>query len=449
MFVILITFSDTLVTYTPKVSDLDWTAPAGECRAGWEAQMFDGRLDWRYKMFRTRNFSFVAAIVGAALLCAPSAIAGTLDVHVGARYVGDYGLEIIVDDLSPTYVQDNTPADEVRYRARFYVRLTPLAMAATDEFDLFTAFALDTTPVLRLTVYNDGTDHLLRFVVREDGGGDTTPGAGIVLANGWRTIEIDWQASTAPGADDGFLDVWVDGHPQTGLAALDNDTMDIDNVRWGAIDLIDAGTNGSFFLDAFESRRAGYIGLDPVFSDVPAGHLFQNRILAIYNAGVTAGCGGGNYCPDASSTRGQMAVFVLKSIEGPDYRPPECITPTFGDVPCSHLFADWIEEFSLRGITAGCGGGNYCPDSPVSRGQMAVFLLKGLEGASYRPPECTVPTFGDVPCSYIFADWIEEFFLRGITAGCGGGNYCPDASSTRGQMAVFLSKTFLLPVPVF
>jgi hypothetical protein len=449
MFVILITFPDTRVTYTPEDSDLDWTAPAGECRAGWEAQMFDRRLDWRYTMLRTRGFSIVAAFVAVALLCATPAIAGTLDVHAGARYVGDFGLEIIVDDLSPTYVQDDTPADEARYRARFYVRLTPLAMAAVDEYELFTAFALDTTPVLRLTVYNDGTDHLLRFVAREDGGGDTTPGAGIVLANGWRTIEIDWQASTAPGADDGFLDLWIDGHPQTGLATLDNDTLSVDHVRWGAVDGLDAGTSGSFFLDVFESRRAGYIGLDPVFSDVPAGYIFQNFILAIYNAGVTAGCGSGNYCPDGSTTRSQMAVFLLKAKYGGDHVPPTC-TGVFNDVPCPGGFAvDWIEELAAEGITAGCGGGNYCPNDLVTRAQMAVFLLKAKYGGGHSPPACS-GVFNDVPCPGGFAvDWIEELAAEGITAGCGGGNFCPDASSTRGQMAVFLSKTFLLPVPVF
>jgi hypothetical protein len=156
-------------------------------------------------------------------------------------------------------------------------------MAATDEFDLFTAFALDTTPELRLMVYHDGTDRRLRFTARADDGSDTSFTAGIVLANGWRTVEIDWQAATAPAANDG----------------------------------LDAGTGGSFLLDVFESRREGYIGLDPVYSDVPAGHIFQNFTLAIYNAGVTTGCGGGDYCIDGSSTRGQMAVFLSKTFSLP------------------------------------------------------------------------------------------------------------------------------------
>jgi hypothetical protein len=69
-----------------------------------------------------------------------------------------------------------------------------------------------------------------------------------------------------------------------------------------------------------------------------------------------------------------MAVFLLRTLEGPTYTPPVCVTPTFTDVPCSSPFARWIEELVLRGITAGCGGGLYCPLLAVSRGQMAVFL---------------------------------------------------------------------------
>jgi len=53
-------------------------------------------------------------------------------------------------------------------------------------------------------------------------------------------------------------------------------------------------------------------------------------------------------------------------------------TATFGDVPPSHLFFQFIEALAASGITGGCGGGNYCPDTPLTRGQMAVFLSKAL-----------------------------------------------------------------------
>jgi hypothetical protein len=77
---------------------------------------------------------------------------------------------------------------------------------------------------------------------------------------------------------------------------------------------------------------------------------------------------------------------------------------------------------------------------------MAVFLLVTLEGFGYAPPACTVATFGDVPCSHPLSAWIYDLVARNITAGCGGGNYCPLSSVTRGSMAVFLNVTFSLPL---
>ena len=71
-----------------------------------------------------------------------------------------------------------------------------------------------------------------------------------------------------------------------------------------------------------------------------------------------------------------MAVFLLKAEHGPSYTPPVC-HGIFADVPCPGGFAvNWIEQLSTEGITGGCGGGNYCPDNPNTRAQMAVFLSK-------------------------------------------------------------------------
>jgi hypothetical protein len=178
------------------------------------------------------------------------------------------------------------------------------------------------------------------------------------------------------------------------------------------------------------------------FLDVPQTDSFHDYVEKIFRAGITAGCGGGSYCPDAAVTRAQMAVFLLKAEHGSGYLPPSC-AGVFGDVPCPSLFADWIEQLSHEGITAGCGSGNYCPSTPVTRAQMAVFLLKAEHGSSYAPPTCT-GVFGDVSCPSLFADWIEQLAAEEITSGCGGGNYCPDNPNTRAQMAVFLVKTFHL-----
>jgi hypothetical protein len=178
------------------------------------------------------------------------------------------------------------------------------------------------------------------------------------------------------------------------------------------------------------------------FSDVPTTHSFYGFIENIFHNGITGGCGGGGYCPGNAVTRAQMAVFLLKAEHGATYAPPAC-AGVFGDVACPSAFADWIEQLAAEGITGGCGGGDYCPDSPVTRAQMAVFLLKAEHGADYAPPTCA-GVFGDVACPSLFADWIERLADEAITGGCGGGNYCPTSPNTRGQMAVFLVKTFEL-----
>jgi hypothetical protein len=80
-----------------------------------------------------------------------------------------------------------------------------------------------------------------------------------------------------------------------------------------------------------------------------------------------------------------MAVFLLKTLEGSAYDPPEC-EGAFDDVECGvNPFADWIEELADREITGGCGGNNFCPTNPNTRGQMAVFLTKTFGLVLYGP----------------------------------------------------------------
>jgi len=178
------------------------------------------------------------------------------------------------------------------------------------------------------------------------------------------------------------------------------------------------------------------------FLDVPESQQFNFYVNKLVRNEITVGVGGGNYGVDQPTLRQQMAVFLLKARHGICYTPPAC-TGTFGDVPCPSTFVNWIEQLAAEGITGGCGGGNYCPTTPVRRDQMAVFLLKAEHGPGYTPPGCT-GIYGDVPCPSTFANWIEQLAAENITGGCGGGNYCPLSNNTRGQMAVFIVKTFKL-----
>jgi hypothetical protein len=179
------------------------------------------------------------------------------------------------------------------------------------------------------------------------------------------------------------------------------------------------------------------------FTDVPASSSFFRFIETILHNGVTGGCTGTAYCPTASTTREQMAVFVLLS-KSPTAPPPvPCVAgaETFADVPAGSPFCRWIEELERRGVVSGCGGDNYCPGAPATREQMAVFVLRTLD-PTFTPPACGTPVFADVPASSPFCPWIEELVRRGVVTGCGGGNYCPTADVSREQMSVFLAVTF-------
>jgi hypothetical protein len=182
------------------------------------------------------------------------------------------------------------------------------------------------------------------------------------------------------------------------------------------------------------------------FTDVSPTSPFYRFIETLLHKSITGGCGTGIYCPSNATTRDSMSAFVLVSKEGAGYNPPACVPPNlFSDVPETNPFCKFIEELANRGVVTGCGPNLYCPTNPVTREQMAVFVLRTLDPA-LNPPACVAGSemFNDVPASSGFCKWIEELARRGVVTGCGGGAYCPTATVTREQMGVFLSGTFSL-----
>jgi putative cofactor-binding repeat protein len=181
-----------------------------------------------------------------------------------------------------------------------------------------------------------------------------------------------------------------------------------------------------------------------IFTDVPYDYWAGDFIEKIACNGITVGCGNDNFCPEDSVSRAQMAVFLLRVLGEP---PAATCTGMFGDVSIATVgeaFCKYIEQFATLGITSGCSAGNYCPDDPVTRAQMAVFITKALGETTATTCE---GTFNDVNewtgGNPAFCKFIEKFSTLGITAGCGNGNYCPDDLVSRAQMAVFLTNGFL------
>ncbi|MBI3955549.1 hypothetical protein HY338_03825, partial [Candidatus Gottesmanbacteria bacterium] len=106
--------------------------------------------------------------------------------------------------------------------------------------------------------------------------------------------------------------------------------------------------------------------------------------------GIASGCGTGLFCPDQVINRDAAAVMLLRAKHGSAYQPPTP-TPVFTDVSETNFARSWIEELYKEGITAGCNANplNYCPESPLLRKSMAVFVVQTFN--LYAPP----PPFTD------------------------------------------------------
>ena len=188
----------------------------------------------------------------------------------------------------------------------------------------------------------------------------------------------------------------------------------------------------------------------PIFGDVLPTYWSYVPIETLAGSGITQGCSANPplYCPDSQVLRSQMAVFLERSINGSGFEPPPAIG-VFADVPPGYWASGWIEQLFNDAITLGCAVGplRYCPENPVNRAEMAVFILRSLNGRDFSPPPA-VGLFADVPVSHWAAAWIEELYREGITAGCSVSplNYCPDNLVSRAEMAVFLGRAFEFPL---
>jgi len=181
------------------------------------------------------------------------------------------------------------------------------------------------------------------------------------------------------------------------------------------------------------------------FVDVPSTYWAWSWVERLHDAGITGGCNVNNFCPESSVTRDQLAVFLVRSQHGASFTPPAATGTLFADVPAGFWAAAWIEQLAHDGISSGCGSGNYCPSSAVTRAQMAVLLLRARHGNGFVPAPASGSIFSDIPATYWAAAWVEQLAGEGITSGCGSGNFCPEGPVSRAQMAVFLVRAFNLP----
>lgn len=179
------------------------------------------------------------------------------------------------------------------------------------------------------------------------------------------------------------------------------------------------------------------------------GSVHEPAIEAIRAAGITAGCDpvGDRFCPEASVTRAEMAAFVIRALGQDELTGVEA---SFSDVGTGRWYFGPVERLAALGISLGYPDGTFRPDAPVSRGEMAVFLMRAL-GA--EPVEPLTGVFADVDAAAFHAGAVERIFELGVTLGCSTAplRYCPAGAVSRAEMASFLARAFELaqtPVPV-
>lgn len=170
------------------------------------------------------------------------------------------------------------------------------------------------------------------------------------------------------------------------------------------------------------------------FSDVRSNSTHGQNIERLASSGVTKGCGGGRYCPDHNVTRDEMASFLARASN----LPTSTAASRFSDVPRGSTHVRNIQAITVAGVTQGCGGGRYCPNRPVTRAEMASFLTRALD----LPAATTRRTFSDVAEGSTHAANIEALVEAGITHGCGADRYCPERPVTRAEMASFLVRAY-------
>jgi uncharacterized protein YjiK len=184
---------------------------------------------------------------------------GDLSASTPAALVGTKGLQAVIDDINSIYVSDDTPNAEPRYRARFYFDPNSITMSSNDNHFIFCGYTGASTLVLRVQFRFRNGSYQLRTALRNDASTWTTTNW-FTISDTSHSIELDWRAATAVGANNGGLTLWIDGTQQADLTGIDNDTRRIDRARMGAVSGIDTGTRGTYYFDAFESRRQTFIG---------------------------------------------------------------------------------------------------------------------------------------------------------------------------------------------
>ncbi|MCG8427433.1 MAG: hypothetical protein MI754_08770 [Chromatiales bacterium] len=158
-----------------------------------------------------------------------------------------------VEDGSPGLVE---PAVKT-YHARFYLYVDSLQMDIADSVVIFSARAADLSPVFNLQLSQVDGQNIVSVEAFDDQG-VAAPKQGVAVRPGWRSIELSWYAGIA---NDGSMNLYVDGVHERQISGLDNDVLSVGRVRLGSVAGNSATVTGRLDFDAFYSQRHDNIGI--------------------------------------------------------------------------------------------------------------------------------------------------------------------------------------------
>ena len=177
------------------------------------------------------------------------------------------------------------------------------------------------------------------------------------------------------------------------------------------------------------------------YTDVPDGHTHKEAIDAMAAEGIFVGteCRPGEFCPEKPIPRWVMAVWLVRLVDGKEPEPET--ESSFVDVNPGKWWAAHVERLWDLRITIGCwdepGDFRYCPEASTTRAQMASFLVR-----MYKFAPAVSAGFVDTDHTSHRFD-IDALYAVGVTKGCFVNplRYCPDEPTSRGEMASFLYRT--------
>lgn len=179
------------------------------------------------------------------------------------------------------------------------------------------------------------------------------------------------------------------------------------------------------------------------WADVAQGHWALASIDAIYEAGISQGCSLTplRYCPEQPVTRAQMAAFVVRSLRLEGS--PIAAGGYFADVDPAAWYAGVVGRLYEENITTGCSIDplRYCPSKEVTRAEMAAFLVRALDAENLTAPYRGY--FPDVAAGAWYTPYVETLHELGVVFGHPDGSYRPLAPVSRAEMAVMLDRAFL------